>query len=129
MRALGIAGAVPGAYSQEQTNDVARELQRAKALYEQAQTAQMQRQGPLQDQLLKAQIANLQRGPQWQQEQNQQNQAIQALLQYGRGSGQMSPMPQPPQAQPSPFQGAQTVPTQPVSGSGGFWSDTPRIWG
>lgn len=118
MKFLGIAGAVPGAYSAEQTAETARELQRQKALMEAAQIATMQRQAPLQDQLIRAKIAHLQRPSQFQLDAG----GNEALLKFLAQSGQATPMPQQPQAaRPDPFATAQ----QPLGvspGVSGAWS-------
>lgn len=119
MRFLGIAGAVPRAYSEEQTAEAGRELQRQKALMQAAEMATMQRQAPLQDALLRAQIAHLQRPPQSQIEGG----GNEALLRFLAQQGQTQPMPQPPSSvgpqAPMAFQDPSRVQVTPQQGSVG----------
>src|ERR1700689_2287118 len=102
---------IPGGYSAEQTAEVARELKRQQILLDQQNRATIQRQAPLQDQLLQAQIKHLGQPNQYQQQRNDDLAAFQAMQKFG-GDPRMQSIPQPPQpggappGGPNPFQGA-----------------------
>jgi len=106
----GMAAAIPGGYleAQKQQQQMADEMMRRKLM--QQQFATTQRQAPLQDQLLRAQIQHMQRPDINAQRFAQENQAAQ----YGLGFMDIpgaQPMPQPPQGGvPQAFQGAQPMP-------------------
>ena len=106
----GMAAAIPGGYleAQKQQQQMADEMMRRKLM--QQQFATTQRQAPLQDQLLRAQVQHMQRPDINAQRFAQENQAAQYGLGF-MGTPGAQPMPQPPQGGvPQAFQGAQPMP-------------------
>jgi hypothetical protein len=106
----GMAAAIPGGYleAQKQQQQMADEMMRRKLM--QQQFATTQRQAPLQDQLLRAQIQHMGRPDINAQRFAQENQAAQYGLGF-MGTPGAQPMPQPPQGGvPQAFQGAQPMP-------------------
>ena len=106
----GMAAAIPGGYleAQKQQQQMADEMMRRKLMQQQFATAQ--RQAPLQDQLLRAQVQRELRPDINAQRFAQENQAAQYGLGF-MGTPGAQPMPQPPQGGvPQAFQGAQPMP-------------------
>jgi chromatin modification-related protein VID21 len=119
-----MAAAIPGGYleAQKQQQQMADEMMRRKLM--QQQFATTQRQAPLQDQLLRAQVQHMQRPDINAQRFAQENQAAQYGLGF-MGTPGAQPMPQPPQGgvpqgqpgmQPNPF--AQAPQGQPPAPQG-----------
>ena len=106
----GMAAAIPMGYleAQKQQQQMADEMMRRKLMQQQFATAQ--RQAPLQDQLLRAQVQRELRPDINAQRFAQENQAAQYGLGF-MGTPGAQPMPQPPQGGvPQAFQGAQPMP-------------------
>ena len=99
---LGVLGQIPRGYSDEQTAEQGRELQRQKALELAQQMATTNRQAPLQDALLRAQATHLNRPPQAMTDTANAAAGNDLLMRFAMSSGAATPMPMVPGAPGGP---------------------------